>query len=112
MYKYIFAESGESFTINNNGKITSYDFNNLPQTTTPKISTLYGEALTIQTINGNMLLEVDGKNIRILNSPCPDKICVKSGVISNDGEFIVCVPDQISISINSKRAGYINGIVR
>lgn len=40
--------------------------------------------------------------IEMLESPCKDKICIKQGLISGGGQSIVCVPNQISISIQEE----------
>ena len=43
----------------------------------------------------------DGK-IEMLSSPCKDKLCIKQGQISASGQTIVCVPNEVSISIEKK----------
>jgi len=43
----------------------------------------------------------DGR-VRILNSPCPLKICEKKGWISKKGDFIICVPNKVVIKITGK----------
>jgi hypothetical protein len=43
----------------------------------------------------------DGR-VRILNSPCPLKICEKKGWISKKGDFIICVPNRVIIRIEGK----------
>jgi hypothetical protein len=43
----------------------------------------------------------DGR-VRILNSPCPLKICEKKGWISKKGDFIICIPNRIVIKITGK----------
>lgn len=35
---------------------------------------------------------------------CPDKICVKSGVIRYRGETIVCLPNQVLVTIEGGQA--------
>ena len=44
---------------------------------------------------------IDGQ-IKMLESPCKDKICIKQGNISKGGQTIVCVPNQVSISIEEE----------
>ncbi len=43
----------------------------------------------------------DGR-VRILNSPCPLKICEKKGWISKKGDFIICIPNRVVIKITGK----------
>jgi hypothetical protein len=52
---------------------------------------------------------VDG-SIQMLSSPCKDKMCVKQGLIKNSGQSIICVPNEVSISIEKK--GDIDEITR
>ncbi len=44
----------------------------------------------------------EGK-VRILDSPCPLKICENKGWISKKGDFIICVPNRIIIRIEGKK---------
>ncbi len=44
----------------------------------------------------------DGR-VRILNSPCPLKICEKKGWISKKGDFIICIPNRVIIRIEGEK---------
>lgn len=46
----------------------------------------------------NELVIEDGKAY-LTYADCPDKICVKQGEISNEGETIVCLPHKLVIEI-------------
>ncbi len=46
------------------------------------------------------VLEVSDGKIRMKQSDCPDKVCVKTGEISRAGESIVCVPNKVSVEIS------------
>ncbi len=41
--------------------------------------------------------------IRFIESGCPDKICVKTGWISQPGEIAVCLPNKVIIKLEKKR---------
>ena len=41
----------------------------------------------------------DGK-VYVAGSDCPDKVCIKTGKISKQGEAIICVPNRVSIKIS------------
>ena len=43
----------------------------------------------------------DGK-VKIVNSPCPLKICERKGWIEKKGDFIICVPNRVVIRITGK----------
>lgn len=75
---------------------------------------LFGEKEYIYPLNSDQSIEITGSlgtsHIRIKNnsvsmtsSPCPLKICVKKGEISNSGEWIACLPNKILIIIKGKR---------
>ncbi len=50
----------------------------------------YGVDITIEIKNGA---------IRVLNSDCPDKICVHTGYISNITQTAVCMPNKAILEI-------------
>jgi len=50
---------------------------------------------------GTTTIEIKGKKVRVINSACPEKICVKMGWKSKNGETIVCVPNKIVVKIIS-----------
>ena len=55
--------------------------------------------ITVPGKNGQVVIEVENHRIRILDSSCPQKICVHSGAISRCGELLVCAPNRIVIRI-------------
>ena len=57
---------------------------------------------TLQGKNGPFTVEVNGGSVRIVESSCPDKYCVKRGWISSAGETIICVPYEVIIYFNSR----------
>lgn len=55
--------------------------------------------LQIQGAQGLSTIEVENSRIRMVESPCPDQVCVNRGWIERAGEAIVCVPNEIVIKI-------------
>lgn len=53
---------------------------------------------TIENIE-DVVFEVNNGKIRIIESDCPDKICIKTGYISSTGEKIVCLPKKLIVEI-------------
>ncbi len=49
---------------------------------------------------GNTLIIKDGQAF-LTNATCPDKLCVKQGKISLNGQTIVCLPNKTVIAVNS-----------
>ena len=58
-------------------------------------------AYSVRGMMGRSTVEVEGKRIRMSEAPCPDRICVKQGWIERPGDFIVCIPNQVEIYIES-----------
>jgi len=44
----------------------------------------------------------DGK-VWIRESACPEKLCVKSGPISQSGSWVACLPNQVFVSIEGQK---------
>ena len=55
--------------------------------------------VTIQGVLGESLIGVDGEHIYMIDSACPDKVCVQMGRKSLSGEVIVCLPNRVVIRI-------------
>lgn len=52
---------------------------------------------------GTTTIEIKQKKVRIINSPCHQKTCVKMGWKNKNGETIVCVPNKVVVKIVSRR---------
>lgn len=48
---------------------------------------------------GKTKLQIQNGSTSIISSPCKHKICMNSGIISNTGELIACVPNKIILKI-------------
>jgi hypothetical protein len=47
----------------------------------------------------DMVMEIEEGRIRVLESNCPNKICVKAGWASTPAQTIVCAPNKVLIEI-------------
>jgi hypothetical protein len=56
--------------------------------------------------NNFNLVEVESGKIRFVDADCPDKVCVKTGWISEPGESAVCLPHKTIITIEGKNSSY------
>lgn len=56
---------------------------------------------TIKTDLGYNVVEIKNKNVSVIESDCPDKICIKKGKLNTDSysDMIVCAPHRLLISI-------------
>jgi hypothetical protein len=50
----------------------------------------------------NIVIEIKNKKVRVLKSNCTQKICVKTGWIEKYTEFIICVPNNLKITIGEE----------
>jgi len=44
-----------------------------------------------------VLVEPDG--VRVLESPCPQKLCIAAGKITRDGEVVACLPNRVALRL-------------
>ena len=58
-----------------------------------------GRGLLIETEKGINRLIVKDKKADVTEGSCPDKICVRQSPISQTGETIVCMPNQVIVTI-------------
>jgi hypothetical protein len=59
------------------------------------------EKIDIKTASGYNTLEIKDHSIKVIDADCKDKICEKSGFISDPGQIIVCLPHKLMIEIKS-----------
>lgn len=57
---------------------------------------------TIDSRIGAITLEVGQSSIRVLQSPCNQKICLLQGAIKETHEHIICLPARMYITIVSE----------
>lgn len=59
---------------------------------------------TIHGVNGgtNELVIADGQ-IWLEEASCPDKLCVHQGKIQYAGQSIICLPNQVSVTIEDEQ---------
>lgn len=48
---------------------------------------------------GRNLIRVENGSVRVAEADCPDKICVETGPIREEGEVIACLPHGVIIYI-------------
>ena len=64
---------------------------------------------------GLSLAYMPGKGFYVESASCPDQVCVHSGFINKAGQSIVCVPNEIIISLvaeDGNDGGGLDGILR
>lgn len=59
--------------------------------------------ININTQYGKNKVLIDNKGVRIIESNCKNKICVKTGYIKYNGQSIICLPHKVYIEIVSNQ---------
>lgn len=59
---------------------------------------------TISTSDGNVFIEIDpAKGAHIIDSSCPDKLCIHQGYINKNGQTILCLPEKVLVTAVADR---------
>lgn len=90
LYRRFTAAPGEKAVI---------EVDNVPVQTVLLDPSVEKQILTVPGVRGDSIIEVDGQFIRMVDSACPDKICVHQGRKSQPGDAIVCLPNRVLIKI-------------
>jgi hypothetical protein len=57
------------------------------------------EEIKITYKDGYNIIRIEKGRIRIVDADCPDKLCVKTGWITESGQNIICLPHKLIIKI-------------
>lgn len=55
--------------------------------------------LEIEGPQGITVIEIAEKQVRVISSPCRDKLCITKGVLKNNGDWTACMPNRIYVGI-------------
>ncbi len=67
--------------------------------------------VTVRGVNGPSTIEFGRGRVRMLESRCRDRICVRRGWIDSRGDTIVCLPNRVVIRVTGKRGTGGGGLV-
>ncbi len=60
--------------------------------------------ITLNTLDGKMVIIIDKDGVYVKETDCKDKICKNQGRINQGGQVITCLPDKIYIKLEGKGA--------
>jgi hypothetical protein len=63
------------------------------------------KTFTVNGFQGESRVEISGGRVRMVDSACPDKLCVRTGWISQPGGSIICLPNRVVLEIKSGNGG-------
>jgi hypothetical protein len=52
---------------------------------------------------------IESGQARIVDSPCPDKLCVHMGNLSKPGQWAACMPNRVFVRIGGVAANEVDG---
>lgn len=89
-YKLAFKGKDKIAVIKQEGKVVK----------TINLSKLKGtEKFDIKEGNHFNTIAIEKDKISIIDADCPDKVCIKTGWISDAGQSIVCLPNKLIVTI-------------
>lgn len=77
------------------------------------VITADGEILTEIALDGNTNEEIeingavivaDGKSVYFKESSCPDKTCIRTGILEKSGASSACIPNRVSVYIKGEKS--------
>lgn len=51
---------------------------------------------------GSNTLRIENGTAYLLDATCPDKLCVRQGMIEKQGQSIICLPNEVVIEIHGE----------
>ena len=82
--------------------------------------TVDGEIFGTYSLAEDQTVDIDGTNRLVIENgtaemewaDCPDQICVNHRAVSREGESIICLPNQVVISVTDGVEAVLDGIVQ
>lgn len=88
---------------NNSEKIATIKQNNKVLKSINLSTVTKAEEFKITGLYTDVILIESGR-IRFKEADCPDKVCVKTGWLSRNGEMAACIPNRIVIEITGEKS--------
>ncbi len=67
-------------------------------------------ALHIEGIKASVTLAVEDRSVRITAASCKHKTCMTLGAINRPGQTLICIPAQISVSIEGRDGSGVDSV--
>jgi hypothetical protein len=66
---------------------------------------------TVKGRLGESQIEVKEGSIRFITSPCHSKFCIHAGWLTKNGDFVACLPNQVSIELHNLKDRKFDSVV-
>lgn len=65
---------------------------------------------TVRGPLGETVVAIQDGSARVVDSPCPDKLCVQMPAISRPGQWIACLPNRVFVRVRGTSVEKIDDI--
>lgn len=66
----------------------------------PQFYSLYDNRhITIAGALGKSVIEIKDGQVRFIEAPCQNKLCIHSGWLRHNGEIAACLPNGVTVSV-------------
>lgn len=79
---------------------------------TSEVSLFAESELHVAGLDGQVVVVVKDGTARVVDSSCPDRVCIRSGAIAHPGDAIVCIPNGVTLRIGGERRDGLDAVVR
>ena len=88
------------------------------------VVTVDGETVAVLPLDGDTVLnvgadrgfsntvEVSDGRVRVRDADCPDRLCVRQGWLSRDGESAVCLPHKLTVTVRGGETPGVDAVAR
>lgn len=70
------------------------------------------QRIEVPGLLGTVTVTVEGGRARIESSPCPHKTCCAMGPVGQEGGVIVCVPNEVIITVGKEKQDRLDAVSR
>ena len=95
-----FRGAGQTVVVEQDGKVMA------------RRSIAVEDTLRIEGPLGVTTIQIAGGRARVLDAPCPQQLCVKTGAISNAGAMVVCVPNRVVVRVEGHSKDGVDAVTR
>ena len=60
---------------------------------------------------GTNILRIEDGKAYLTEADCPDHLCVKQGIVDENGETITCLPNRLTVTVESEREAEVELVV-
>lgn len=93
-----------------NGQPAEYAMLFLPEGPPQRIDLHHARTFSVPGRLGESIIEVKNGKIRFIHSPCRGKYCIHHGWQTQGGDFVACLPNEVSISVHSEASTQFDAI--